>query len=222
MLGQQLWSAAGHGEDGEVRRLLSTEGAQSFINYQGAHGKTPLHLAAGFGHEAVMEKLLAVRCNVDLQMWGGLTPLHFAITQGLAAVTNKLIAARCDVNLQMMDGATALHLAAHLGHAAVATQLLAARSNVHLQADNGRTALQFAEDKGHTEIATLIRNKKQETPLLGRRVVINGLVAKPELNGRTGTAVSFGTLFYSVELDDSSSSLMIKPCNLLPVCSVAL
>ena len=27
---------------------------------------------------------------------------------------------------------------------------------------------------------------EKETPLLGRLVVINGLVAKPELNGRTG------------------------------------
>jgi hypothetical protein len=30
-----------------------------------------------------------------------------------------------------------------------------------------------------------------EAPLLGSRVVIHGLVAKPELNGRAGTAVSF-------------------------------
>jgi hypothetical protein len=37
---------------------------------------------------------------------------------------------------------------------------------------------------GTPESLTLIRNKKQETPLLGSRVVINGLVAKPELNGR--------------------------------------
>jgi hypothetical protein len=67
--------------------------------------------------------------------------------------------------------------------------------------------------------------RKEETPLLGSRVVINGLVAKPELNGRTGTAVSFDADKgrYSVELDDTSSSFMIKPCNLLPtmVCSVA-
>ena len=83
----------------------------------------------------------------------------------------------------------------------------------------------YAEGQGHARIATLIRNKKQDTPLLGRRVVINGLVAKPELNGRTGTAVSFdsGKGRYSVELDGTSSSFMIKPCNLLPtVCSVAL
>jgi hypothetical protein len=55
-------------------------------------------------------------------------------------------------------------------------------------------------------------------------VVINGLVAKPELNGRTGTAVSFDDDKgrYSVELDDDASSFLIKPSNLLPVCSVAL
>jgi hypothetical protein len=56
------------------------------------------------------------------------------------------------------------------------------------------------------------------TPLLGMRVAINGLVAKPELNGRTGTAVRFDDDEgrYWVELDDTSSSCMIKPCNLLP------
>jgi hypothetical protein len=56
------------------------------------------------------------------------------------------------------------------------------------------------------------------TPLLGSRVLIKGLVAKPELNGRTGTAVRFDDDEgrYWVELDDTSSSCMIKPCNVLP------
>jgi hypothetical protein len=59
-------------------------------------------------------------------------------------------------------------------------------------------------------------------PLLGRRVLLNGLVGKPELNGRTGTTVSFNDdkKRYSVELDPylqhHSSLVMIKPCNLLP------
>jgi hypothetical protein len=104
-------------------------------------------------------------------------------------------------------------------------QLIAASCNVDLQAKNGLTALQAAERHGNAGIAMLILNRKQETPLLGRRVVINGLVAKPELNGRTGTAVSFddGKGRYSVELDGTSSFLMMKPCNLLPtVCVVWL
>jgi hypothetical protein len=93
---------------------------------------------------------------------------------------------------------------------------------------DGRTALQVARLRGHAGIATLIQNKMQEMPMVGSRVVINGLVAKPELNGRTGTALSFDDDKgrYSVALDDASSSLMIKSCNLclpkMTVCSVAL
>ena len=136
----------------------------------------------------------------------------------------QLIAARCNVDLQTKMTFTPLHIAAAKGHAAATKELLAARCNVDLQSYSDFTALQPAERQGHDEIATLIRNKRQETPLLGSRVAINGLVARPELNGRTGTAVSFDDDKgrYSVELDDTSS-VMIKPCNLLPaVCSLAL
>jgi hypothetical protein len=54
--------------------------------------------------------------------------------------------------------------------------------------------------------------------LLGVSVVINGLVGKPELNGRKGTAVSFDDDKgrYSVEIYGSSTSFMINPCNLSP------
>jgi hypothetical protein len=178
------------------------------------------------GHAAFTKELIAARCSVDLQTEDGDTPLHLAAVEGHAAVTKELIEARCNIDLQAKDGGTALHYAAGNGHAVITTQLLAARCNVDLQAINGLTALQTAERQGHARVATMIRNKKQETPLLGRRVVINGLIAKPELNGRTGTAVSFDgdKGRYSVELDGTSSSLMIKPCNLIPtpVCSVAL
>ncbi len=62
--------------------------------------------------------------------------------------------------------------------------------------------------------------RKQGGAMLGRRVIIVGLVAKPELNGRAGTALHFDDDMgrYSVKLDEPSSMLMqlIKPCNLLP------
>jgi hypothetical protein len=53
MTGQQIYAAAGDGDAAKVSTLLSTQGAQSFINYQDAHGATPLVSAA--------------RCNLDLQ-----------------------------------------------------------------------------------------------------------------------------------------------------------
>jgi hypothetical protein len=197
MTGEQLRQAAHDGDSAKVSALLSTQGAQSFINYQDEHGCTPLFHAAKSGHEAVTKKLLAARCNVDLQSKMRATPLH---------------------------------MAAGYGHATITKQLLEARCNVDLKSPEWGTALQEAERLGYAGIAMLIRNRKQETPLLGGRVVINGLVAKPELNGHTGTAVSFDNDKgrYSVELDnffeemhiDTSSSFMIKPCNLSPtVCS---
>ena len=52
--------------------------------------------------------------------------------------------------------------------------------------------------------------------MLVRRVLTHGLVTKPEFNGYTITAVNFDddTGRYSVELDETSSSFMLKPFNL--------
>jgi ankyrin repeat protein len=196
------------------------------MDLQDIGGCTPLYTAAQQGHAAITKQLIDARCNVDLQNQAGATPLLLAAGLGPkanAAITEQLIAARCNVDLQHKDGFTALHGAAYEGHAAVTKQLLAVRCNVDVKDANGRTAPEAAEHQGHTAIATLIRSKKQEIPLLRRRVLTHGLVAKPELNGRTGTAVSFDddTGRYSVELDETSSSFMIKPCNLSSmVCAV--
>ena len=56
---------------------------------------------------------------------------------------------------------------------------------------------------------------------LEERVVLHGLSARPELNGRSGTAVSFDpdTARYGVQLDSTDASLgticvAVKPANL--------
>jgi hypothetical protein len=89
MTGQQLCESAVDGDTTKVSTLLSTQGAQSFINYQyDQHGGTVSHwtpnngglcapqrkdgftllrFAAQQGHETVTELRIVVRCNVDLQ-----------------------------------------------------------------------------------------------------------------------------------------------------------
>jgi ankyrin repeat protein len=100
MAGQQLWNAAHHGDAAKVGTLLSTQGAQSFMDYQEALGITPLHMAAGQGHVAVSKQLIAARCNVNLQTEQGITSIHASASQGHEAVTKQLIVARCNVDLQ--------------------------------------------------------------------------------------------------------------------------
>ena len=113
MTGQKLCEAARDGDAAMVSTLLSTQGAQFFINYQDADGATPLHEAAGQGHAAVTKQLLEARCNVNLQDAHGNTPLHFTAECGNAAVTKQLVAARCNVDLQRhCNWHTPLHVAA--------------------------------------------------------------------------------------------------------------
>ncbi len=99
MTGQQLWNAAGDGDAAKVSVLLSTQGAQSFINYQDVLGCTPLRVAAKEGHAAVTEQLIAARCSVDLQDELGGTPLHAAAAayHGHAAVTTYMYIRICIV-----------------------------------------------------------------------------------------------------------------------------
>jgi len=78
MRGQQLCEAALVGDAAKVGTLLSTQGAQSFINYQDAHGCTPLHDATENGHSSVTEMLIEARCNVDYEDKDGWTPLFVA------------------------------------------------------------------------------------------------------------------------------------------------
>ncbi len=76
MTGQQLYEAACIGDAAKVGTLLSTQGAQSFINYQNAHGYTPLYVAAIQGQAVVTEQLIAAHCNVNVQSEDGSTPLY--------------------------------------------------------------------------------------------------------------------------------------------------
>jgi hypothetical protein len=67
MTGHQLGEGVGHSETTKVSTLLSTQGVQSFINYQNEDGCTSLHITVGKGHVSVTKHLLSARCNVDIQ-----------------------------------------------------------------------------------------------------------------------------------------------------------
>ena len=143
--GAQLFRAASHGDTSTVRTLLSVEGAQSLINYQNAHGTTPLNMAARRGHAPVTELLIAARCNVDLHDKDGYAPIHRAAFEGHDVVA-ELISAQCnlDAPLQNEHMGTPLCMAIFCGNTAIAEKLIAARCNVDLQHNNLPTPLQLA------------------------------------------------------------------------------
>lgn len=93
--------------------------------------RTPLHLSALSGADAVMALLLDgpsvdpnVRCASDI------TPLHLTALNGHEQAATTLIEAGADVTLCDAAGNTALHLAASKGHTGLLRRLLGADAQV--------------------------------------------------------------------------------------------
>jgi hypothetical protein len=93
------------------------------INAEDKHGRTPLLRAAGNGHEAVVQQLLAKGADVEAKDKPGRTPLLWAAANGREAVVQQLLSKGADVEAKDKDGRTPLSWAAGSGHSAVVQQL---------------------------------------------------------------------------------------------------
>jgi len=137
--------------------------------------------------------------------------------------------------------------AAALGHTTIVQALLDAKADASLRITNGTTALMLAEHQKHTAAAQLLRqHAKQQTAeqtaeqavaavahdavaaptpsLSGRRVRIDGLKGRPELNGRGGLAGRFDAAKgrYKVAVEGEAEAVLLKPMNLQELIEPAL
>jgi ankyrin repeat protein len=165
------------------------------------------------------------------------TLLMGAALGGQEAMVRMLLQRGASINLQASLGSTALMGAAINGHTTTVQALLDAKADASLQAINGDTALMAAEDFKHSATAQLLRQhaKRQTaeaeaavvhataaapTPSLsGRRVRIDGLKGRPELNGRCGVAGRFDAAkgWYEVAVEGEAEAVLLKPANLQEV-----
>jgi len=167
----------------------------------------------------------------------GATLLVAAALGGQEAVVRMLLQRGASVNLQDSYGGTTLMGAAAYGHTTIVRVLLDAKADASLQATSGGTALMAAELQEHAAAAQLLRQhaKRQTaeaeaavapataaapTPCLsGRRVSIDGLKGRPELNGRCGVAGRFDAAKgrYEVAVEGEAEAVLLKPANLQEV-----
>ena len=165
------------------------------------------------------------------------TLLMAAAVGGQEATVRMLLQRGASVNLQDSFGGAALMHAALEGHTTAVQSLLDAKAAASLQDINGNTALMAAEHQKHAATAQLLRQhaKRQTaeaeaavapataaapTPnLLGRRVSIDGLKGRPELNGRCGVAGRFDAAkgWYEVAVEGEAEAVLLRPANLKEV-----
>jgi ankyrin repeat protein len=203
-----MFAAAGEGDAQAVTAWLG-EGGGLDARWSEKYGVTLLMAAAVGGQEAMVRMLLRLGASVNLQNSEGCTALMGAAGNGRTTMVQALLDAKADASLRDTGGITALMWAEHEKHTATA-QLL--RQHAKRQTTEAEAAV------AHDAAAA-------PTPSLsGRRVRIDGLMGRPELNGRCGVAGRFDAAKgrYEVAVEGEVEAVLMKPMALQEVLEPAL
>jgi ankyrin repeat protein len=142
---------------GPLRVILAKiDGTNADISSRDQYGRTPLHKAVEYGHEAVVQLLIGAGAAVDAADRHGWTPLHWAAGKGHEAVVQLLVEAGAAVDAKDRDGYTPLHEAALEGYEAIVRLLIEAGAAVDAKAQYGYTPLHWAARNGYEAIVRLL------------------------------------------------------------------
>lgn len=124
-------------------------------------GWTPLHLAAFFGRQAAVDRLLAAGADLTAVSRNALknTPLHAAVAGGHVDVSLSLIARGAAVGAADAGGHTPMHIAAEAGAVSIVEALLARGADPHAVDVEDMTPLSRAAARNHAAVIDLINLK---------------------------------------------------------------
>lgn len=142
-----LPQAAVSGDTDAVRRLIDLGMPIDTMDVQGC---TALLRAAGGGHRAVVELLLARGADPKQAARTGATPLSAAVSMRQVEIVDRLLAAGATLEQRLPGDVTVLMLAAALGLPDVCARLLAAGANINATDAQGLTPLHCAALFGFT------------------------------------------------------------------------
>ncbi|WP_305806361.1 ankyrin repeat domain-containing protein [Stenotrophomonas sp. YIM B06876] len=140
-------AAAMAGDVDAVRRLVDLGSPVDAVDAQGC---TALLRAAGGGHAAVVDLLLARGANPQHAAGSGATPLSAAVSMRQTAIVSALLDAGAQLEHRLPGGVTVLMLAAALGFPDIVARLLTAGADVHAGDDQQLEPLHCAALYGFT------------------------------------------------------------------------
>lgn len=154
--------------DIEMIRLLAEHGAD--LIHTNNTGQLPLHLAAMYGYEKVVDWLLAMGSPVNSDN-SGPSPLHLAAAWGWSAVAKRLVRAGAAIESKDSKGRTPLYLAAYNGSRNMAELLLSFGATSTVSDIEGMTPLHVAALKGWEPVVSLLINAGADVQATEKRHV---------------------------------------------------
>lgn len=179
-----LPSAAIVGEADAVRRLLDLGLSVDATDTQGC---TALLRAAGGGHRAVVDLLLARGADPRLAARSGATPLSAAVSMRQVDIVERLLAAGAPLEQRLPGDVTVLMLAAALGLPDLVARLITAGADVHAGDAQGLAPLHCAALYGFTA-----RERPRLVALLDTLLLAGAEADQPAAGGVTPLLLLLG------------------------------
>ena len=126
-------------------------------NTVNAAGCTPLHVAASYGVNKLLNILIRYGADVNKQCNNNSTPLMYAVENDNYDSIQILLENGANIDLADIDGNTALHYATVNSSFETVRYLISSGADINLVNNNGNTVLGIAQFLGRTDVEKYIK-----------------------------------------------------------------
>ena len=149
-----LIKATAEGDPKEIKALLDSgenTAAKDIL------GRTPLHIAAFYGHLKATQLLIAAGADINAKDLVGMAPLHAAVLSGGRREVELLLENKADIKATTDAGQTALHLSAATGQPKLTKYLIEQGADPQSKDVDGKTPLFYASRNQHPQTTALLK-----------------------------------------------------------------